>query len=90
MVGSFSSQNKLTQLFNKVYQMYPKFFFTNVLSLESMLMICFFFIRWTLRIDEDIEILLVDALSKIPSSVELGFKIDLESLDEQTCIDFFR
>ena len=40
--------------------------------------------------DEDIEILLVDALSKIPSSVELGFKIDLDSLDEQTCIDFFR
>ena len=39
--------------------------------------------------DEDIEILLVDALSKIPSSVELGFKIDLESLDEQTCIDLF-
>ena len=37
--------------------------------------------------DRDIEILLVDALSKIPSSVELGFKIDLESLDEQTCID---
>ena len=70
--------------------MYPKFFFTNVLSLESMLMLCFFFIRWTLRIDEDIEILLVDALSKIPSSVELGFKIDLESLDEQTCIDLFR
>ena len=40
--------------------------------------------------DEDIEILLVDALSKILCSVELGFKIDLESLDEQTCIDFFR
>ena len=40
--------------------------------------------------DEDIEILLVHALSKILSSVELGFKIDLESLDEQTCIDFFR
>ena len=40
--------------------------------------------------DEDIEILLVDALSKIPSSVELGFKIDLKSLDEQTCIDLFR
>ena len=40
--------------------------------------------------DEDIEILLVDALRKVPCSVDLGFKIDLESLDEQTCIDLFR
>ena len=40
--------------------------------------------------DEDIEILLVDALSKVPSSVDIGFKIDLESLDEQTSIDLFR
>ena len=40
--------------------------------------------------DDDIEIVLVDVLSKIPSSVELGFKTDLESLDEQTCIDHFR
>lgn len=40
--------------------------------------------------DKDIEILLVDALSKVPPSVDLGFKIYLESLDEQTCIDLFR
>ncbi|XP_068708323.1 uncharacterized protein [Montipora foliosa] len=40
--------------------------------------------------DEDIEILLVDALSKVPSSVDIGFKIDLENLDEQTSIDLFR
>ena len=40
--------------------------------------------------DEDIEILLVDALRKVLCSVDLGFKIDLESLDEQTCIDLFR
>ena len=40
--------------------------------------------------DEDIEILLVDALSKVPSSVDIGFKIDLESLDEQTSIDLLR
>ena len=40
--------------------------------------------------DEDIEILVVDALSKVPSSVDIGFKIDLENLDEQTSIDLFR
>ena len=40
--------------------------------------------------DEDIEILLVDALRKVPCNVDLGFKIDLESLDELTCIDLFR
>ena len=39
--------------------------------------------------DEEIEILL-DALSKIRSSVKLDFKIDLGSFDEQTCIDLFR
>ena len=38
----------------------------------------------------DTEILLVDALHKVLCSVDLGFKIDLESLDEQTCIDLFR
>ena len=40
--------------------------------------------------NEAIEVLLVDASSKVPSSVDLGFKIDLESPDEQTCIDLFR
>ena len=40
--------------------------------------------------DEDIEVLLVDALSRVPSSADYGFKINLESLEEQVCIDLFR
>ena len=36
--------------------------------------------------DENIEIILLGALSKVPSNVDLGFKIDLERLDEQTFI----
>ncbi|PFX13259.1 Pogo transposable element with KRAB domain [Stylophora pistillata] len=39
--------------------------------------------------DEDIEILLANALSEVPCGVDLGLKIDLESLDEQTYIDLF-
>lgn len=40
--------------------------------------------------DEDLEILLVDAFCKQPSSTELGYIINLESVDEQVCIDLFR
>ena len=36
--------------------------------------------------DENIEIIFLGALSKVPSNVDLGFKIDLERLDEQTFI----
>lgn len=32
--------------------------------------------------DEDIEIFFVDVLCKVLCSVDLGFKIDFESLDE--------
>jgi len=40
--------------------------------------------------DEDFEILLVDALCKEPSPAMLGFKINLDSLEEQTSIELFR
>jgi hypothetical protein len=40
--------------------------------------------------DEDIEILLVDAIIKQPKSVCGAFKINLESFEEQECIDLFR
>ena len=40
--------------------------------------------------NEDIEIFLIDALNKVPLSSDFGFKINLESVDEQACIDLFR
>ena len=40
--------------------------------------------------DEDFEILLVDALCKEPSPAMFGFKINLDSLEEQTSIELFR
>ena len=40
--------------------------------------------------DENIEIILLYALNKVPSNVDLGFKIDLERLDEQTFIYLLR
>ena len=40
--------------------------------------------------DEDIEIFLIDALNKVPLSSDFDFKINLESVDEQACIDLFR
>lgn len=40
--------------------------------------------------DEDLENLLVDALCHEASSVSFAFKINLESNDEQVCINLFR
>ena len=40
--------------------------------------------------DEDLEILLLDALTQEPSSADFGFKINLESLAEEMCIEYFR
>lgn len=40
--------------------------------------------------DDDFDILLVDALYKEPSPATLGFKINLDSLEEQTSIELFR
>lgn len=40
--------------------------------------------------DEDLENLLVDALCHEASSVSFSFKINLESIDEQVCINLFR
>lgn len=39
---------------------------------------------------DELEILLLDALSKEPSQNKVGFKINLETLEEQTCIELFR
>ena len=40
--------------------------------------------------DDDFDILLVDALYKEPSPATFGFKINLDSLDEQMSIELFR
>ena len=40
--------------------------------------------------DEDFEILLVGALCKEPSRAMFGFKINVDSLEEQTSIELFR
>ena len=40
--------------------------------------------------DKDFDILLVDALCKEPSPAMFGFKINLDSLAEQTSIELFR